>query len=130
MEWTPITLTGEKPEPLGPHDERRMNFGVPINAAPPHEWIDYLVRLYKEHGNYGWTRYPLPRVEGNHIVIAPLMGELKDWVRGLEARIADANRYYENVVLLGQRKQEERRRWEQETRQRRMEEARREAEEL
>jgi hypothetical protein len=134
-DWKPIKRAG-KAEVLDihPQDPGRLDVVIPLSADPPDEWARHLVGAFAEDiGIRVWYREGLailPEVQGDSIRIAPIDSELESWIEGIDSRIEEANKFYEEKVLPQIRATEAASNQAFEARRRRLEEARRKAEQL
>lgn len=96
--WQPIRRSGS-PDVTGLRDGFRLEVEVPLFERPPAEWIRFFVGSYEEQQRRVHQDHPLPRVEGNLILIAPLDKELQAGISGIDKRIEEANSYYQSTVL-------------------------------
>jgi hypothetical protein len=127
--WEPIKREGH-PEVRDLHGGNRLNVAIQLSALPPTEWVRFLLASYEERSRDSGPDFPMPRVEGKRILIAPLDAEFADWVRGMDKGIEEANTYYETAVLpLKQAKEQAQHAADEQDRQR-LDDARRTAEEL
>lgn len=131
MAWNPVKREGP-PEVRGIHPKHANRLEVVINLSehPPDEWVRHVVGSYKENTLWQLTQFPLPEVTGKRLIIAPLDGELEDWVGSIDQRMEQANEFYESQVLPSVHAQEEAEKQAHRSAEERLKDARRRASEL
>lgn len=92
--WLPITR--DHPDVVGvdPDDDSRLEVHITLSTVPPVEWVERFTNPADAD-----AATSAPTVKGKTVTIRPPDAELADHVGDVDARIAEANRYFETEVL-------------------------------
>lgn len=129
MNWQRISRAG-KPDVRGVLDERRLVVHVPLSAPPPAAWRNYFLDTYQEVRRRHDGEWPLPELREQEVVIFPLDSELESWIKALDERIEKANDHFEKNVLPRDRQREAVQEEQRRRQEKRLEDARRVADQL
>jgi hypothetical protein len=94
--WIPITR--DHPDVIGidPDDDSRLEVQITLSTVPVIEWAE---RFVGGTGTADADDGPAPTIKGKTVTIRPTDTGLADAVADVDARIADANTYFESEVL-------------------------------
>jgi type III secretory pathway component EscV len=104
MEWQPIAVVGDA-EPDEPDSRSgRTPLKFRLSSVPPQEWSAFLLRVFgeqlrKRHG--AEMGVPMPQVHRDAITVWSQHSpeQIAGWIRGVQAKVEEANAYYQRVVL-------------------------------
>ncbi len=94
--WIPITR--DHPDVIGidPDDDSRLEVQVTLSTVPAVEWAE---RFTSGSDTGTGDDGPTPTVKGKTVTIRPTDSGLAEAVADVDARIADANTYFQSEVL-------------------------------
>lgn len=93
--WIPITR--DHPDVIGidPDDDSRLEVHITLSTVPAVEWAERFESTSGTAGDDG----PTPTVKGKTVTIRPTDSGLAEAVADVDARIAEANTYFQTDVL-------------------------------
>jgi hypothetical protein len=128
MAWTRIVRSG-KPRVKGINSQYSglINVEVDLEPTPPREWADFFSQPLAVPTKA--SMHP-PKLSGSTVMLQPPDNELEAYVANVDARIEAANDFFERQVLPSLEAAEVQARQRRDDDQRRIDDARRKAEDL
>ena len=127
MEWEPIERGRPEVDGVDPDYEGLLRVRIDLSRRPSREWAEFF--LNPVGVGISLSMHP-PELSGSSISIRPPDTELETYVAHVDERIEAANERYEQEVLPTLRRAAETRAGEEEERTRRLEDAKKRAEDL
>ena len=127
MEWKPIQREKPEVDRVDPDYEGLLRVRIDLNRQPPSEWARYFLNPIGV--GISLSMHP-PELFGSTISIRPPDNELAAYVAHVDERIEAANERYKREVVPALRKAAEEEAREEEGRGKRLEDARKRAEDL
>jgi len=128
MAWTRIVRSGKlRVKGINPQYSGLIDVEIDLKPTPPREWADFFSQPFAVPTKA--SMHP-PKLSGSMVMLRPPDNELDDYVANVDQRIEAANAFFERQVLPSLEVAEAQARKRRDDDQKRIDDARRSAEDL